>query len=194
MSTTTTINDKDHDLVQACKAGDEFAFSQLFEKYSRKINGFARKYIGDVQHAEDVVQDVFLQVHRKIHGFRGDARFSTWLFRVTVNACKSKIAQLDRQRRLNEESSRHRPERPPETPERELKTRELRKDIEHCLDTLNDEQRSILLMKTVRKLSYIEIGEALNQSETQIRGKLYRARKAFRSSLETRYEETGMAA
>lgn len=180
-------NDADRPLVEACSQGDEQAFAELYTKYHRKIAGFARKFVRDEHLAEDIVQEVFFQVHRKLHLFRGDARFSTWLFRVTINACKSKTQALDRQRRYLDErvvERLHQPITP--TPEAQLAASELKDHIDEALDSLTEEQRSILLMKTVRELSYVEIGRAINQSETQVRGKLYRARKAFRSDLDAR--------
>lgn len=177
--------DKDWSLVQRARQGDEYAFSKLHEKYHRKIFGFARKYIGDEHHADDVVQEVFMQVFRKLDSFRGEAQFSTWLFRISINACKSKRQKIDRQRRIQEEQLvKNAPTSDLATPERCLGNQELRAQIERSLQTLTAEQRQILVLKTVQKLSYTEIGEALNQSENQIRGKLYRARKAFRMTHE----------
>jgi RNA polymerase sigma-70 factor, ECF subfamily len=185
--------DLDWPLVNACQKGDESAFTQLYEKYSKKISGFAHKYLSDAQHAEDVVQEVFIQVYRKIENFRGDARFSTWLFRVTLNACKTKVHKLERQRRIQELSSRKRREQPVQSPAMELGVRELHARIARSLAELSAEQRRILVMKTINELSYVEIGERMNQSENQVRGKLYRARKILRKSLESTECKRGSA-
>jgi RNA polymerase sigma-70 factor, ECF subfamily len=179
--------DQDWPIVQRCQGGDLAAFNDLFSKYSKKIAGFAGNYLGDEHHADDIVQDVFLQVYRKLSTFRGEARFSTWLFRVSINACKSKRLSLDRQKRLQEEKFAEKIFRQsPSTPGQQLDQLELSCEIQSTLKELSQEQQSILLMKVVRKLSYVEIGVATNQSENQVRGKLYRARKAFRSCHEAR--------
>ncbi|MDF1662037.1 MAG: sigma-70 family RNA polymerase sigma factor [Planctomycetota bacterium] len=179
--------DQDWALVKRCQNGDAKAFNDLYNKYSGKIAGFARKYLGDEHHADDIVQDVFMQVYRKLANFRGDARFSTWLFRVSINACKSKRLSLDRQKRIQDEKVATKILKTlPPGPVEEIDQDELRLEIQQSLRDLSREQQRILLMKTVQKLSYMEIGRVTNQSENQVRGKLYRARKAFRASHEAR--------
>ena len=180
------ILDEDRQVVEACRRGEVEAFKTLYGKYSRRVCSFARRFVGDEGHAEDVVQEVFLQVFRKLEGFRGDSKFSTWLFRVTVNSCMNKRRALEREKRLDQkglaEQRAHGPELA-DPPERELGCRELRDEIDRALSTLSEEQRSLVLMKGLRGFSYEEIGEQLGQSENQVRGKLYRARRAFRAAL-----------
>lgn len=177
------VEDEDHTLIEGCRSGDAACHRRLYAKYSGKVFGFARRFLGDDQHAEDVTQEVFLRVFRKLEGFRGDARFSTWLFRVTVNSCKNKRRSLDRQQRFDPERFRidRREEEVP--PERVLAERSLGERIDQALAELTDEHRAVLLLKALDDLSYREIGDMFGQSENQIRGKLYRARKAFRVAL-----------
>ena len=132
-----------------------------------------------------MTQEVFVQVFRKLDGFRGDSKFSTWFFRVTVNSCKNKRRWVEREKRLDQRTyvERTRSSDAAAPPERELGQRELRDEIERALNSLTDEQRSLILLKGVKNLSYEEIGDVLGQSENQIRGKLYRARKVFRDAL-----------
>jgi len=73
-------------LIQASAAGDERAFEQLYQHYSRRVYSLCLRLLGNPADAEDVTQEVFLQVHRKLKTFRGDAAFTTWLYRLTVNA------------------------------------------------------------------------------------------------------------
>jgi RNA polymerase sigma-70 factor (ECF subfamily) len=175
--------DDDVPLIEGCRRGEGSAHKALYTKYSGKVYGFARRFLGDEQHAEDVTQEVFLRVFRKLSSFRGDARFSTWLFRVTLNSCKNKRRSLERLQRFN--PGRFREERADfeGPPERLIDGRLLQDRIDGALERLTEEQRSVLLLKAAKELSYREIGELFGQSENQIRGKLYRARKAFRSAL-----------
>ena len=69
--------DDDTPLIEGCRRGDAASHKKLYAKYSGKVYGFARRFLGDEQHAEDVTQEVFLRVFRKLSTFRGDARFST---------------------------------------------------------------------------------------------------------------------
>lgn len=177
------LEDEDRALVAGCRSGDGACHRRLFDKYAGKVHGFARRFLADDQHAEDVTQEVFLRVFRKLDGFRGESRFSTWLFRVTLNSCKNKRRTLDRQQRFDPE--RFRAERKDEEgpPERALAERTLGERIDSALSELSEEQRAVLLLKALDELSYREIGDMFGQSENQVRGKLYRARKAFREAL-----------
>lgn len=180
--------DEDSQLVELCRKGLAQGYRSLYEKYGHRIYAFARRFLSDEQHAEDVTQEVFIQVFRKLDGFRGDAKFSTWLFRVTVNSCKNKRRWVDREKPLDQRTYLEcsRTGEPAAPPERELGQRELRDEIERALNALTEEQRSLILLKGVKNLSYEEIGDVLGQSENQIRGKLYRARKVFRDALAAR--------
>jgi RNA polymerase sigma-70 factor (ECF subfamily) len=177
------LNDDDDALIEGCKRGDAASHRQLYAKYSGKVHGFARRFLGDDQHAEDVTQEVFLRVFRKLGSFRGESKFSTWLFRVTVNSCKNKRRSLERVQRFDPERFREARRDLEAPPERFIDDRTLGGRIDLALGELTDEQRSVLLLKALDELSYREIGDLCGQSENQIRGKLYRARKAFRAAL-----------
>ncbi|RMG13848.1 MAG: sigma-70 family RNA polymerase sigma factor, partial [Planctomycetota bacterium] len=180
----TQLVDDDAPLVAACRRGDAVAHRRLYEKYSGKVYGFARRFLGDDQHAEDVTQEVFLKVFRKLSGFRGDARFSTWLFRVTLNSCRNKRRSLERHARFDPQRFRESRSDFEGPPERLIDHRLLQGRIDRALGKLSEEQRTLLLLKAVNEMSYRQIGALLGQSENQVRGKLYRARKAFRAAME----------
>ncbi|MBX3470077.1 MAG: sigma-70 family RNA polymerase sigma factor [Planctomycetes bacterium] len=175
--------DEDRDLIAACQRGEGASHFALYSKYSGKVYGFARRFLGDEQHAEDVTQEVFLRVFRKLAAFRGDARFSTWLFRITVNSCKNKRRSLDRLGRFDSGRFLQDRREEEEAPEEVLTDRALGVHIDQALAALGEEQRAVLLLKARGELSYREIGDMFGQSESQVRGRLYRARKAFRAAL-----------
>lgn len=177
------MNDDDVALIEGCLRGDAVSHRRLYAKYAGKVHGFARRFLGDDQHAEDVTQEVFLRVFRKLGSFRGESKFSTWLFRVTVNGCKNKRRSLERLQRFDPDRFREERRDAEAPPERFLEHRSLGGRIDEALGMLSDEQRSVLLLKALDELSYREIGELCGQSENQVRGKLYRARKAFRHAL-----------
>lgn len=177
------MDDGDVPLIEGCRRGDADCYRQLYVKYSGKVYGFARRFLRDDQHAEDVTQEVFLRVFRKLRGFRGDARFSTWLYRVCLNACLNKRRSLDRAARFDPMRFRESRRRWEGSPAGALSAQTLGGDIDRALGTLPEDQRKLLLLKAVDDLSYREIGELLGQSESQVRGRLYRARKAFRAAL-----------
>ena len=85
VETSQAVPNADSNLVARAKQGDREAFATLFELHKRKVYSLCLRMTGDVVEAEDFTQDVFIQVFRKIASFRGDASFSTWLYRVAVN-------------------------------------------------------------------------------------------------------------
>ena len=80
------------ELVRRIQAGDAEAFDALFRQYCGKVLRQAMHFIGNIEEAEEVVQEVFLAVYEKAHTFRGDAAFATWLYRLTANAALSRLA------------------------------------------------------------------------------------------------------
>jgi len=184
-ATTEPIVDADAELVERLRQRDGVAYFQLHAQYRDRVYGLSLKLLGDPHMAEDVMQEVFLQVFRKLHLFRGDAKLSTWIFRITVNACRSRQRSLERERRLDpREVHARNMSRGIIDPEHEMTRGEMRADIERALAELTPEQREILLLKSVDELSYDEIGAATRLSRPRVRGKLYRARKAFREAYE----------
>src|SRR3954451_1677209 len=81
----TRTKDSKHDLVLRAQAGDGEAFGVLFEQHKKRVYSLCLLMTGDVADAEDLTQDAFIQVFRKLGTFRGDSAFSTWLYRVAVN-------------------------------------------------------------------------------------------------------------
>ncbi len=176
--------DEDADLVERCRGGDVGAYRSLYEKYAGKVFGLARRWLGCASHAEDVTQEVFLRVFRKLHAFRGDSRFSTWLFRVTVNGCKNKRRSLERHGRVDGDRFVRDRFGGRRSPDEELCQQALGNRIDRALERLTEDQRLLIALKAVDDLSYREIADRVGQSEAQVRGRLYRARKAFRAALE----------
>lgn len=178
------IFDEDRDLIAGCRRGERASHFALYSKYSGKVYGLARRFLGDDQHAEDVTQEVFLRVFRKLHAFRGDSRFSTWLFRVTVNGCKNKRRSLERHGRVDGDRFVRDRFGGRRSPDEELCQQALGNRIDRALGRLTEDQRLLIALKAVDDLSYREIADRVGQSEAQVRGRLYRARKAFRAALE----------
>src|SRR4051794_38867486 len=77
----------DDELVERCQGGSDEAFAELVGRYRRLVFGIIARTIGDASRAEDLAQDVFLRVHRGLPYFRGKARVSNWIYRITVNVC-----------------------------------------------------------------------------------------------------------
>src|SRR5215218_4023072 len=77
----------DRELIERCRAGDDTAFAEVVDRYKDLVFGLIYRMVADRGKAEDLAQDVFLKVHRGIPYFRGEARLSTWIFRIVQNVC-----------------------------------------------------------------------------------------------------------
>lgn len=185
------VDDSDENLIALSVAGDPSAFGRLVSRYEQRVYGMCVRSLGSSHHAEEITQDIFLAVYRNLASFRGDARFSTWLHRITINHCKNHRAY--RHRRA---WGRHEPLEGTfdDGPERELPSPEPgsdapanRKEAERLLDAalgrLDDEQRTIILLRDMQDLDYEEIAETLEIPRGTVKSRLHRARSALAAVL-----------
>jgi RNA polymerase sigma-70 factor, ECF subfamily len=154
--------------------------SALYDAHSRAIYYLALRFLGDAHKAEDATHDVFLKALRNLKQFRGEATARTWLYRIAINHCKNmRAAWHDRNVLPSSDTDLY--ERLPggDSPLRILETKELGDRIQRALDGLPDEYRLLLLLVSDQELSYEQAGALTGQSADAVRGKLFRARKAF---------------
>jgi RNA polymerase sigma-70 factor (ECF subfamily) len=156
------------------------AWDAMYLEHSRAIYYLALRFLSDPAKAEDATHDVFLKAFRHLNQFRGGSSLRTWLYRIAINHCRNLVQTWHARNivtsvdtSLFENTADH------NTPLRVLETKELGQRIQKTLDALTEEYRLILLLVADEKLSYEEVGELLGQTADSIRGKLYRARKAF---------------
>ena len=165
-------------VIEACQQGDREAFRLLFETYQDKVYSISLYYFkGDEAAARDVTQQVFLKLIRKIEQFRRDAEFTTWLYRLVVNAC------LDEQRKRRRfipfgdgfEMSRKFVEK--SSPEERYARVEIADSVRVAIGELKPKMRLPILLKYVEGLSYDEMAEVLNCSKGTIASRLNRGHK-----------------
>ena len=155
-------------------------FSAIYEEHSRPIYYFILRYLGDASQAEDATHDVFIKAYKSLERFRGDSSIRTWLYRIAVNHCKN-IRQSWHARKIQYESELDEQlfNDTTDTPFRVLESAELGQQIQDTLEKLPSEYSMLLLMVADQKMSYEKIANLTDQSPDAVRGKLYRARKAF---------------
>ena len=176
-------------LVSRILAGDALAFEQLMRQHNRRLFRVARSILRDDAEAEDAVQDGYIEAHRALAGFRGEARLSTWLTRVIVNQA------LARRRRRNMPTATEQEietaaggdgDVPPETPETLAMRSELRRLIEASIDGLPDAYRSVFMLRAVEGLSVEETAATLGISTGNTKVRFLRARGQLRTALGAR--------
>jgi RNA polymerase sigma-70 factor (ECF subfamily) len=180
--------DPDGELVERWRSGDEVAFETLVRRHERRVFGLALRMLGSREEAEDVAQEVFLNLHRSGHRFRRQARFSTFVYRVTVNAALNRRRSLGRRRArmegltLRQASGDDLPT-VPRDPENSLLEGELRARLEREILELSEALRAPLVLHDVEGLPYAEIARILRVAEGTVKSRIHRARRALRRQL-----------
>jgi RNA polymerase sigma-70 factor, ECF subfamily len=171
-------------LVEAAQAGDRDAFDELVRATYADTYTLAYRLTGDEEDARDVVQEAYLRAYRGLKRFRGDAQFSTWMYRITANCASTFLAKRTRHRHeeLTDDSvlADGRPEIDPESmAEAEL----LRDRVSDALHDLAPGLRAVVVLRDVYDLPHEAIATELGISEAAAKVRLHRARKKLRERL-----------
>jgi len=168
-------------VVEACRRGETAAFEQLFHKHGSKMKSIAFNLLGNRSDAEDAVQDAFLKVHRGIRNFRGQSAFSTWMYRILVNACYD-MRRRDL-RRLEEPAPQMAEGEELPHPSAPAVNHPLRMALESCVARLSDAYRSVFLLYEVEGFAHAEIAEMLSISVGASKNRLFEAKRELRQML-----------
>lgn len=183
----------DEQIISRVRGGETRMFGELVQRYQDPVFGMALRFVGGRGDAEDVAQEVFLRVYRGLDGFKGDAKFSTWLYRITFNLCADWLRRnrrTDRRAATIEEAAEIADGRV-NLEEGMLET-EKRDKVRRALDSLDERYRSVVVLLYYQKMSYEQIAAVLALPVKTVETRLYRARKMLRESLESG-EEGGVA-
>ncbi len=190
----------DAELVQRFKQGDRDAYAEIVRRYQHRVFTMCLRWMGDRQVAEEVAQDVFVALFKALDRFRGDARLSTWIYRVVVNHCKNRRQYRRRRhfdrhealegRRADGEDAptRQLPDEGPATDAR-LHAAEAEDLVQTGLAQLDEEQRQIIVLRDVQDLSYDEIGSILDLPRGTVKSRLHRARAQLATILGRRVKK-----
>lgn len=178
--------DVDQEIVAQFRSGDRDAFAKLVQKYQSRVLTLATRILDNRSEAEDVAQDIFVKVFQSLHEFRGASRFSTWLYRITVNHCLNYIRRRTRQQQtlVAAEPEEWMQESPTSNPHRTLEQKERWALVQAKLQVLSPEYRTILLLRDFEGLSYEEIADVLQLESGTVKSRLHRARTELKALLE----------
>jgi RNA polymerase sigma-70 factor (ECF subfamily) len=163
------------EVIAACRVGDADAFQRMYDVHVQRVFRLAARMVG-VNDASDVTQLVFLNVFRSIRNFKGESRFDTWLYRLTVN---ESLQHLRRNRRWR---CRELDWEPMER-SRQLEAPEQREILDRALAKVDPDLRAIFLLREVEQLAYREIAAVLEMSEGTVASRLNRARRELQAAL-----------
>ena len=170
------------EVLAACRRGDPRAFEEVVRATHRQVYTQALRLVRDRQDAEDVAQEAYLRVFRGLAGFRGDAQFETWLYRIVANAAITHLRRRGRFGDVLAEPEDERLELPPGEPTSADRAAD-REALAHALESLPEPTRAIVVMKDMYGLSCREIGDMVGASEGAIKVRLHRARKRLKDAL-----------
>ena len=184
----------EQEFVRRIQAGDGTAFDVLFQQHWGKVFQQATRLVGNAAEAEEVVQDVFLTVYEKLHTFRGEAAFTTWLFRLTANAALSRLRRRKRRQEvaMEEYLPQFRPDghhllRPVVDWSANLEARladaQVQQLLRQAIELLQPLDKAVLVLSDLEDLSNKEIGEALGLTVLAVKARLHRARLFLRGQL-----------
>jgi RNA polymerase sigma-70 factor, ECF subfamily len=168
-------------LVERCRSGDESAFQELVDRYKGLVFALIARTVQDRSRAEDLAQEVFLRVHRGLPYFRGEARLSTWIYRIVANVC---VQEPGRPMTMSLDDERAAPVIPAAS-DRQFGDFELRDRLEKAIARLAPHYRLLIAAHYLDGVRYEDLAEALDLPLGTVKTQLYRAKHQLRRMLET---------
>ena len=174
------------ELVAAARDGSREAFDELVRVTSRDTYTLAYRLVGNEEDARDVVQEAYLRAYKGIGKFRGDAQFSTWLYRITANCANTHLSKRRRHvhDELSDDAQSYLADQNPERdPQASLSATSLRDRLTVALDELPPKLRAVVVLRDVYDLPHEAIASELGISETAAKVRLHRARRKLREAV-----------
>src|SRR5512139_563221 len=179
----------DEELVARSIAGDHDSFNQLIVRWERPIYALAYRVLGREEDARDVCQETFLRAYRAIPGFKGQAKFSSWLYRIALNLCRDWIRRKKRTPTVEMPEGVDMIELaaeqgPAESIEDLVARREMSRAVAQAMTRLPDEQRTAIILKEYHGLTFQEIAELQGCPLSTVKTRLYQGLSVLRRQLE----------
>jgi RNA polymerase sigma-70 factor (ECF subfamily) len=179
----------DEELVARAQGGDIDSFNQLIVRWERPIYALAYRVIGKEEDARDVCQDAFLRAYRALPGFKGQAKFSSWLYRIALNLCRdwvrrqrrAPVSQLPEDVDAGELAAEA---GPVESIEDLVARRELSAIVEEAMSELSEEQRTAIILKEYHGMTFQEIADMQGCPLSTVKTRLYQGLSLLRRRLE----------
>jgi RNA polymerase sigma-70 factor (ECF subfamily) len=188
----------DRDLIKLILQGDKEKFRMLVEQYQQMVFRTCMGFLHDKDAADDLTQDIFIQAYQSLHSFKGEATFSTWIYRIAVNASLNRVrknsgipilSRLDSLFGSGKEKEISLPVYENEDPESILIRQEHNKWVQDGLDRLPENQRTAIVLSKYDDLSQKEIAEIMNTTEGAVEALIQRAKTNLRVNLSSSYKK-----
>ena len=195
MESSVVSHGEEAELIRRCQEGETAAFDQLVLRHQQLVFAVALRMLCDYHEATEVAQEAFVRAYRAIGGFRGEAKFSTWLLSITTNVCRNRrrwwarrkrviVGSLDDLVETEEGSLAHEAVDPSPSPSDEASSREVSRQIMQALGVLDEDSRAVVVLCDVQGVSYEEAAEVLRVRLGTVKSRLHRARLRLRALLD----------
>ncbi len=188
-------------IVERLQARDERAFNELVRQFERRVFGLVFRMLGSREEAEDLAQEVFVQVFKAIDQFRGESKLSTWIYRIAINLCKNRNKYLQRRHAHQQDDIEALGDRAPMSsakgttagsiarPDDMLVGLQVERIVQDAIQQLEEDFREVLILRDVEDMSYEEIGEITGLPSGTVKSRIHRARERLREAIETKLGE-----
>jgi len=190
------LDAEEQELVERLKRRDEAAFNAFVIRYQDRVFRILLRMLGRRDEAEDMAQEVFVQVFKAVSTFRGDSKLSTWIYRIAVNLCKNRVKYLKRRRAEAQDEYEALAERSPLTsgsgvtsgdiarPDQMVEGMQLERVVHECIVELDPDFREVLILRDVEDLSYEELCEVTGLPDGTVKSRLHRARAMLKQAVQ----------
>lgn len=182
--------DADAQLMLQFQAGNVGAFESLFARHSRAIVNFAFRFVRNREVAEELAQEIFLRVYDAVAGYRVEAKFTTWLYRIATNVCLNEIRRPHFRVRHDSIDAADQDERPMQLedtrrpgPQILLERSAVAAAVKEALEELPEKQRLAFVLNKYQDLSYAEVAAVMQTSEKAVKSLIHRAKEALAEGL-----------
>ena len=173
----------ENEIIRSVLRGNVNDFEKLVTAYEKNVYNIALRMVGDPDDAADMTQETFIKAYRALSGFRGDSKFSSWLYRIASNVCLDFLRSRSRHPQVSlsavDEDDRATFELPDmrQNPEEQLMKKLGMEAVRRGLEQLPEQQRQILVLRELGGLSYAELAQTLGLEEGTVKSRIFRARK-----------------
>ena len=169
-------------LISRARGGDRDAFGELVEQYRDNVYRLAYRMCGNTYDADEAAQEAFVAAWRALPNFRGDAKFSTWLYRLTTNAAIDVMRREKRHQTVGDGEMMDLAD-DADSPQETVERTEQQEAVQKALATLSEEYREVLLLRYMEELDYAEIAEVLQLPSGTVKSRINRAKAALKAAL-----------
>ena len=185
------------EIIKKLKNGDEDTFRMVVQRYSRMVLNCSYKFLRNKESAEDLTQEVFLEVYESVKTFRADSKLSTWIYRIAVTKSLNHLKSMKRKKRFavlvsifgKDDSVKDIPLADSIAPDKELENKDRARLLAWALDKLPDNQRVAFTLSKYDEMSYEEISSIMNTSISSVESLIHRAKTNLKKKLYNYYKK-----